>query len=1013
MGKSIFAFIWRYSKREQIIVLLMTLASFPFLYLSLEVPKTIINEVLGGGSFPKPLFGFELGQITYLLALCTLFLLLVLTNGVFKMRINIYKGTIAERMLRRLRYQLITRILRFPHEHFRHVSQGDLIPMVTAEVEPLGGLMGDAVASPVFQGGQMLTIMLFLFVQNPLLGLVAVALIPLQAYLIPKLQLQVNLLHREKVKCIRSLSNKIGETVAGVEDIHINDFSAYTLADYSQRLGTILQIRLEVYRKKFFMKFINNMINQITPFFFYSVGGYLVITGDLTVGALVAALGAYKDLTSPWRELLAYYNQVQDSSIRYETIVEKFAPQDLKRGRERPPQIPRLAGEIEASNVSWQDRDGIRSLHNLNFTFSAGSSVAITGSDEVGRNCLAQLLVRTFDPTSGRLSVDGHDVESLPDAVFGARVAYVGPESYVFDATVGENVQLGLKRKPPELTAPTTEQQHYMQEAHAAGNSPHPLEVSWIDYTEAGYRDRDEFVAWWLRVMRAIGSEQLLFEQRLNGRIDVSRNSELAARLLEARYELAERLRAPEYRDLVHLFDAERYNPFASVAENILFGTATDERLAPHNLGTHPFMLRALDACGLRVEFEQLSLRVADAILEMFSGIAPGHPYFERFGFVDEALLPRLKLIRARGARDVGELGEDDRNLFLSLPYNLIPERHRLGLIDESLQQRLLQVRQWFAANLPSELQGAIARFDPHAYHPQLTLCDNAVFGRIAFSQASAEQTIRRVVIDKLDELGLRDEIVVLVEDVLTGPGGSLLPARARERITLTRALAKKPDILICNRALTSLAPGERGEIMTKLRDLLPSSTLIWIDREVPEGVRFDAVFEVDAGRIRPAGASAETPVSGEPEPALSDLQQELNTLAGAPIFAGLSPASLKLLALTAQRRDYAAGDVVYAAGDAAAGAYVVLEGELEVQGTIAGTDLVKPLKPGEITGDVAAISDAPHPLTVRASVPTTTLFIATGALQELIDNDVGVASRMLRNVSGRVASLVGTLQAA
>ena len=448
MSKSIFAFIWRYSKREQIIVLLMTLASFPFLYLSLEVPKTIINEALGGGSFPKPLFGFELGQITYLLTLCTVFLLLVLTNGVFKMRINIYKGTIAERMMRRLRYQLVTRILRFPHEHFRHVSQGDLIPMVTAEVEPLGGLMGDAVASPVFQGGQMLTIMLFLFVQDPLLGLVAVALIPLQAYLIPKLQLQVNLLHREKVKCIRSLSNKIGETVSGVEDIHINDLSAYTLADYSQRLGTILQIRLEVYRKKFFMKFINNMINQITPFFFYSVGGYLVITGDLTIGALVAALAAYKDLTSPWRELLAYYNQVQDSSIRYETIVEKFAPQDLKRGSERPAQIPRLAGEIEANNVSWQDRDGIRSLHNLNFTLPAGSSVAIAGSDEVGRNRLAQLLVRTLDPTSGRLSVDGHDVESLPDAVFGARVAYVGPESYVFDATVGENVQLDSNISP-------------------------------------------------------------------------------------------------------------------------------------------------------------------------------------------------------------------------------------------------------------------------------------------------------------------------------------------------------------------------------------------------------------------------------------------------------------------------------------------------------------------------------------------------------------------------------------
>ena len=85
----------------------------------------------------------DLEQLTLLGALCIIFFFLVLVNGAFKMYINIYKGRMGERMLRRLRYLLYSRILRFPLAHFRKVSQGELIPMITAEVEPLGGFIGD------------------------------------------------------------------------------------------------------------------------------------------------------------------------------------------------------------------------------------------------------------------------------------------------------------------------------------------------------------------------------------------------------------------------------------------------------------------------------------------------------------------------------------------------------------------------------------------------------------------------------------------------------------------------------------------------------------------------------------------------------------------------------------------------------------------------------------------------------------------------------------------------------
>ena len=92
-------------------------------------------------------------------------------------------------------------------------------------------------------------------------------------------------------------------------------------ADISDRLGKIYAIRYDIYKRKFFVKFLNNFLAQITPFFFYSVGGYLVIKGSLSLGALVAVLAAYKDILNPWKELLTWYSTKEDVRIKHEQIV--------------------------------------------------------------------------------------------------------------------------------------------------------------------------------------------------------------------------------------------------------------------------------------------------------------------------------------------------------------------------------------------------------------------------------------------------------------------------------------------------------------------------------------------------------------------------------------------------------------------------------------------------------------------------------------------------------------------
>ena len=257
MKQTLFGYIFAFSTRQQIVLVLLTFAAFPFIYLQAELPKRIVNGAIQGrpADFPVTILGFEFEHVPYLFTLCGVFLALVLINGGFKYMLNVMKGRLGERMLRRLRYILYERILRFPLPHFRRVSQGELIPMVTQEVEPLGGFFGDAIALPLYQGGILVTLLAFILMQDPLLGLAAVALFPLQAVVIPRLQKKVNMLAKRRVQNVRILSEHLGESISGIAEIHTNDSSQYQLSRFSHRLGVIYDIRYEIFRRKFFIKF--------------------------------------------------------------------------------------------------------------------------------------------------------------------------------------------------------------------------------------------------------------------------------------------------------------------------------------------------------------------------------------------------------------------------------------------------------------------------------------------------------------------------------------------------------------------------------------------------------------------------------------------------------------------------------------------------------------------------------------------------------------------------------------
>jgi putative ABC transport system ATP-binding protein len=849
MERNLFRYIWRNSWRDQSIILLVVAVAQVFYFVSLNLPKTIVNEAIQGDAFkggkttapflhlsigpydsiglPEiTLFdGFQLAQLPYLVALCCAFLFFVVVNGWLKQLVNTEKGRLGERMLRRMRYELYDRVLRFPITHFRKVKQAEVATMIKDEVEPLGGFIGDAYVTPAFLGGQALTALYFIILQDWRLGIVSVVVLAIQIVVIPLLRRRILELGRQRQITARQLAGRIAENVDGTVEIHTNDSSNYERADIVNRLEAIFLIRFELYQRKFFVKYLNNMLSQTTPFLFYLIGGYLTLQGRFDVGSLVAVIGAYKDLPSPIKELIDWQQQSQTVQISYEQVIEQFSPSGML-----PPELQQIIeedaapdGGLSAQAIAYHEEGGARLLDNAALEVGPGDHLAIVGFAGSGKEALGQVLARLIAPSAGTLRWGNADMAGLPEGIIGRHISYVGDETYLFPVSILQNMLFGLKHRP--LTPARYEGralQHYerrMAEAARTGNPLLDIHAEWTDYAAAGVEDETGLKRRIIELLPAVELEEDVYQYGLRGRIDPEEEPEVAKRFLEARAAIYRRLQEPDVAHLVEAFDPNRYNQNMTVAENLLFGTPRGAVFDFASLRDNKLVADVIEAEGLKPALMAMGAKIAETMVELFADLPPGHPFFEQFSFISADDLPRVQQLLnriQRGGIENAAPADQQRLVAITFPY--IEARHRLGLIDQELETRLLAARRRFAETLPEEYRDYIEFYDPQRYNAAAAVQDNMLFGRLVYGQAQAAQRIFRLVFDIVSELGLKAEVLAVGLDHGVGTGGRRLTAPQRQKVALVRALLRRPRILILNNALAPLEAATQTRIVKTLR---------------------------------------------------------------------------------------------------------------------------------------------------------------------------------------------------
>ena len=991
----LFGYIWRNSRAEQARILTVVLASLPFYYLSLELPKYIVSDAIQGRAFrdgqsftqllrfdvtlPAWLGGsrlaFEglaLDRFGYLFALSGLFLLLVLINGGFKYVVNMRKGMLGERLLQRLRFDLFASLLRLTPEAARRVKPSEAATIIKDEVEPIGGFVGDAFVQPVFCGGQALTALAFILLQSLPLGLIAAATVLAQAVIIPRLRREQVRLGKERQLASRALAGKIGEVVESLGEVANHATQALERDRIAHRLEALFGIRYRLYGRKFAVKLLNNLLAQAAPFLFYSVGGYYALTGRLDIGQLVAVIAAYRDLPPPIKELIDWDQQRLDAEAKFQQVSEQFAfagPADAAPSSQAaPPQAAGLdpGGAIQISGLSVGGSAGDRLLDRVSLTLPLRQTVLLADRSGEGAATLAQVLGGRITDYNGVVTLPGK-AWTRPDAPASRRVlAYVGPEAAILDGSLRDNILYGLRRiaSSGERSARTG------QETDSGAET--------LDLALAGCDDAAGLTQRLISTLETAGLDDLVFRHGLARRLSPEAAGRIASDIAAIRERIRDRLGVLGAGDAIEPYDPLRYIRNGTIAENLLFGWPIDQRLTVDGLADHAFVGEVIERAGLTRPLIDLGRRIAETMLEIFEGLPPDHMLFEQFAFFSAEAFPAHREMLARLAG--GRPSATDLARLTGLAMRYCEPRHRLGFLDEPLERHIVAARGIVRQEATSDFRGSVAFFDPLQFCDAAPLRDNLLFGAIVPESVRAQQQIMAAIREALTDLGLVEQVFELGLEHQAGYGGRFLFPGTRSAVALARNLIRKPQILILNDALGTLGQVEAEETLARIQTEMAGRTLIVTGRNLTRiaGVDLQIVFADAKVASVTRMASGETlPVEQAPPSAdaLPLESEDLRALRAVTLFAGIDTPRLRLLAFTSARVTFKTGETLFRQGEGSDAAYVVLSGTAEVLiATADGATIISTIGQNAIIGEMGIVTGEPRSATILARSDMVTL---------------------------------------
>ena len=348
-------------------------------------------------------------------------------------------GSVAQRVLYRLRGQVFDKLQELPLEFFAEHRAGDLISRMNNDTERVHSFFAQSLMQFVGGFATMLGASFFLLGIEPRLGLAALSP-ALAMYAVTKL---LNpWIRRRNAGSLRSagdLSAAVAESLSQFEVLVV-----FNRRDEFRE--SFARVNVENYQKALGAGVANG---ALYPFYlFCSQGGTLIVLayglslvagGEFTVGLLIGYFSYVNRFYDPLRQLANLWSNFQSATAAYERISEVLAQESQHPLVAASPPEPG-AGRLEFRGVSFGYRQGQSVLEGVDFRLEGGKTYAFVGPTGGGKTTTASLMARLYDPTQGTVLLDGRDLRSYTPQERSERIGFILQDPFLFAGTVGDNV---------------------------------------------------------------------------------------------------------------------------------------------------------------------------------------------------------------------------------------------------------------------------------------------------------------------------------------------------------------------------------------------------------------------------------------------------------------------------------------------------------------------------------------------------------------------------------------------
>jgi ABC-type multidrug transport system fused ATPase/permease subunit len=363
--------------------------------------------------------------------------------------------TAGQRAMLDLRMALFRHIQGLSLSFFDRNPTGRLVTRVTNDIEALNEMFAAVLVNLVKDVLLIAGTAAILFTLNARLALVAMAVAPVFATVSIIFRRKVRGAFREVKRLLSALNSTLAEDLSGVKIIQVFRREAARRARYSdinRRYFTANMNQLLIFGV--FRPSIEIIASTGVALVLVH-GGMDVMSGALTLGALVAFLSYVRQMFNPIADLSEKFNIMQNAMASAERI---FSIMDTPPEVVDPPDpapAPAPGGRVEFDHVTFSYEEGRPVLRDVSFTVEPGRSVAIVGPTGAGKTSIISLICRFYDPDSGSVRLDGRDLRELPSAAIRSRVAVVLQDAFIFSRSVEDNIRLGspLPRETVEAAA--------------------------------------------------------------------------------------------------------------------------------------------------------------------------------------------------------------------------------------------------------------------------------------------------------------------------------------------------------------------------------------------------------------------------------------------------------------------------------------------------------------------------------------------------------------------------------